>query len=78
MHQNVSLPRVITPSAIRPAPSVLSMRNLAIAIVAVAILALPFFVKNFIVFQITMAIIYAIAILGLNLLTGINGQFSLG
>jgi branched-chain amino acid transport system permease protein len=41
-------------------------------------LALPFFVKNFIVFQITMAIIYAIAILGLNLLTGINGQFSLG
>ena len=41
-------------------------------------LVLPFLVKNFIVFQVTMALIYAIAILGLNLLTGINGQFSLG
>jgi branched-chain amino acid transport system permease protein len=30
------------------------------------------------VFQLTMALIYAIAILGLNLLTGFNGQFSLG
>jgi branched-chain amino acid transport system permease protein len=35
-------------------------------------------VKNFVVFQFTMALIYAIAILGLNLLTGFNGQFSLG
>ena len=34
--------------------------------------------KNFYIFQITLAIIYAIAILGLNLLTGFNGQFSLG
>src|SRR5438067_13910105 len=43
------------------------------------ILALiPFVMKNFYIFQITLAIIYAIAILGLNLLTGFNGQFSLG
>lgn len=41
-------------------------------------LALPFAVRNFIVFQLTMAMIYAIAILGLTLLTGFNGQFSLG
>src|ERR1700686_4801575 len=40
--------------------------------------ALPFVVKNFVMFQITLAVIYAIAILGLNLLTGFNGQFSLG
>src|ERR1700685_1180336 len=40
--------------------------------------ALPFAVKNFFVFQVTLAVIYAIAILGLNLLTGVNGQFSLG
>jgi branched-chain amino acid transport system permease protein len=40
--------------------------------------ALPFAVKTFIVFQVTLAVIYAIAILGLNLLTGFNGQFSLG
>ena len=45
---------------------------------AVAIVALPFVAKNFLIFQITMAVIYAIAILGLNLLTGFNGQFSLG
>jgi branched-chain amino acid transport system permease protein len=46
---------------------------------ALAILAMiPFVLKNFYIFQITLAIIYAIAILGLNLLTGFNGQFSLG
>ncbi|MGH6924530.1 MAG: branched-chain amino acid ABC transporter permease [Propylenella sp.] len=40
--------------------------------------ALPFLVKGFVVFQLTQVLIYAVAILGLNLLTGINGQFSLG
>ena len=49
--------------------------GLAVLLVA---LALPFMVRNFVVFQLTMAMIYAIAILGLNLLTGFNGQFSLG
>ncbi|MBN8957265.1 MAG: branched-chain amino acid ABC transporter permease [Rhizobiales bacterium] len=44
---------------------------------AVAI-ALPFFLRSFVVFQLTLAMIYAIAIIGLVLLTGINGQFSLG
>lgn len=38
----------------------------------------PLFVKNFIIFQMTMVLIYAIAILALNLLTGGSGQFSLG
>jgi branched-chain amino acid transport system permease protein len=51
------------------------LAGLAILLVA---LALPFMVRNFVVFQLTMAMIYAIAILGLNLLTGFNGQFSLG
>ena len=41
-------------------------------------MALPFVVKNFLIFQLTLAMVYAIAILGLNLLTGFNGQFSLG
>src|SRR5437588_6540339 len=40
--------------------------------------AIPVALTNFYIFQITLAIIYAIAILGLNLLTGFNGQFSLG
>src|SRR5215207_5130251 len=42
------------------------------------LVAIPFVLKSFYIFQITLAIIYAIAILGLNLLTGFNGQFSLG
>jgi branched-chain amino acid transport system permease protein len=44
----------------------------------VVALVLPFAVKGFVTFQFTLVAIYAIAILGLNLLTGINGQFSLG
>jgi branched-chain amino acid transport system permease protein len=47
-------------------------------LVLVVVLALPFAVKGFVVFQLTMVMIYAIAIMGLNLLTGFNGQFSLG
>ncbi|PHQ71915.1 MAG: branched-chain amino acid ABC transporter permease [Sneathiella sp.] len=38
----------------------------------------PFFIDGYTSFQMTLTIIYAIAILGLNLLTGFNGQFSLG
>src|SRR5215467_1877787 len=41
-------------------------------------LLLPLALKSFLVFQLTLALIYAVAILGLNLLTGFNGQFSLG
>jgi branched-chain amino acid transport system permease protein len=40
--------------------------------------ALPFVVSGFRVFQFTQVGIYAIALLGLNLLTGYNGQISLG
>jgi len=39
---------------------------------------LPWFLEDFTVFQVTQALVYATAILGLNLLTGYNGQFSLG
>jgi branched-chain amino acid transport system permease protein len=40
--------------------------------------ALPFMVSNFRLFQFSQVYVYAIAILGLNMLTGYNGQFSLG
>ena len=40
--------------------------------------ALPFLVSNYRVFQFTLALVYAIALLGLNMLTGYNGQISLG
>jgi branched-chain amino acid transport system permease protein len=48
-----------------------------LAVLALAC-ALPFFLSNFRLFQFTQVYIYAIAILGLNMLTGYNGQFSLG
>ena len=48
------------------------------AMALAAALVLPFWLKDFVVFQLTLALIYAIAILGLNLLTGLSGQFSLG
>ena len=41
-------------------------------------LLVPLFAHNFLVFQLTMVLVYGLAILGLNLLTGFNGQFSLG
>ena len=41
-------------------------------------LVLPFLVKNYRVFQFNLVLVYAIAILGLNILTGFNGQISLG
>ena len=53
-------------------------QRLLTAAVLVVALALPMFLKNFHVFQLTLVMVYSIAILGLNLLTGINGQFSLG
>src|SRR5205809_551349 len=42
------------------------------------LLLVPLFVKNFIIFQLTMLLIYGIAVLALNILTGGSGQFSLG
>ena len=40
--------------------------------------ALPFVLANYRVFQVTLVLAYAIALLGLNMLTGYNGQISLG
>jgi branched-chain amino acid transport system permease protein len=47
-------------------------------VVVIGAAALPFLVSNYRVFQFTMVLIYAIALLGLNILTGYNGQISLG
>jgi branched-chain amino acid transport system permease protein len=41
-------------------------------------LALPFLLSNFRLFQFSQVYIYAMALLGLNILTGYNGQISLG
>ena len=53
-------------------------RLAGLVLLAVAMLVLPFVVGNYRVFQLTMAMVYAIALLGLNMLTGYNGQISLG
>jgi len=47
------------------------------SVLAVAVV-LPFVFQGFVVFQLTEVMIYGLAILGLNLLTGFNGQFSVG
>lgn len=57
----------------------LSRRQLiGLALLLVAACVLPFLIANYRVFQLTLALCYAIAILGLNMLIGFNGQISLG
>jgi branched-chain amino acid transport system permease protein len=51
---------------------------IGLVVVLVATMVLPFLVKNYRVFQFNLVLVYAIAILGLNILTGFNGQISLG
>lgn len=54
------------------------LRLVGLLLLAVVACALPFLVSNYRVFQFTLALVYAIALLGLNMLTGYNGQISLG
>ena len=54
------------------------LRWMLLALVLAAACVLPFVVSNYRVFQLTLALVYAIALLGLNMLTGYNGQISLG
>jgi branched-chain amino acid transport system permease protein len=53
-------------------------RRLGTAALIVLVALLPFALSNYHVFELTMVMIYAIAVLGLNILTGYNGQISLG
>lgn len=56
----------------------LALGPIASILMLVALALVPLFVKNFVIFQLTMVLIYAIAVLALNILTGGSGQFSLG
>ena len=58
--------------------AVAPVQLLLIALLLLAACALPFFLSNYSTFQLTMVLVYAIALLGLNILTGYNGQISLG
>jgi branched-chain amino acid transport system permease protein len=53
-------------------------RRIVLAAVVIVALAIPLLARSFVTFQLTLVMVYALAILGLNLLTGFNGQFSLG
>jgi branched-chain amino acid transport system permease protein len=66
-----------------PAVAGVSRKNMTLGrasslVVLALLIMVPLFVKNFIVFQMTMWLIYALAIMALNILTGGSGQFSLG
>ena len=56
----------------------LDWRIAGLAVALIAACALPFFVSDYRTFQFTLVMVYAIALLGLNILTGFNGQFTLG
>lgn len=66
-------------SAAKPvaAPS-MNVARVASLIALALLLFTPLFLKNFYIFQMTQWLIYAIAVLALNILTGGSGQFSLG
>jgi branched-chain amino acid transport system permease protein len=49
-----------------------------IAVLVLAACALPLLVSDYRVFQFNLVLVYAIALMGLNILTGYNGQISLG
>jgi branched-chain amino acid transport system permease protein len=51
---------------------------IGLALLLVVACALPFLLSNYHVFQLTLVLVYAVALLGLNMLTGYNGQISLG
>jgi branched-chain amino acid transport system permease protein len=57
----------------------MSRRQLILlGVLLAAACVLPFVVSNYRTFQFTLVLVYAIALLGLNILTGYNGQISLG
>ncbi|HEX5321787.1 MAG TPA: branched-chain amino acid ABC transporter permease [Stellaceae bacterium] len=65
-------------AASRPRGRRLALNHLAIGAVLIAAVLIPLFTHSFVVFELTQVMIYGLAILGLNILTGFNGQFSLG
>jgi branched-chain amino acid transport system permease protein len=57
----------------------MTRRNLIVLAVLLAVACvLPFVLSNYRTFQAALVLVYAIALLGLNILTGYNGQISLG
>jgi branched-chain amino acid transport system permease protein len=75
-----AIPETVTQAAAVSVPKKKSMtvgRTASLVLLALLLIS-PLFMKNFVIFQMTMLLVYAIAIVALNLLTGGSGQFSLG
>ena len=61
------------------APAGFAMRRMPwVLLLLAAAIGVTFLAKGYVLFQATMVLSYAIALVGLNLLTGYNGQISLG
>ena len=67
-----------TPSAAVSLASGRRLRLTGLAVLLIVACALPFVTSNFRTFQFTLVLVYAIALFGLNILIGWNGQISLG
>jgi branched-chain amino acid transport system permease protein len=75
----VSEDKAVSAPAVRDRATLANAPEKLFALAVLVVLAVcPFFLPGFKIFQLNTMLIYAIAIIGLNLLTGINGQFSLG
>ena len=75
MGENLALP--LSLASARPATP--AWQRVAFVLAGVALALVPLFVlESFQLFQLTMAVIMALAVLGLNIVSGYNGQISLG
>jgi branched-chain amino acid transport system permease protein len=73
-----TIQETVAPAAAAAVTPNTSVARIASLVVLVLLIVTPLFVKNFVIFQLTMWLVYAIAIVALNVLTGGSGQFSLG
>jgi branched-chain amino acid transport system permease protein len=79
MPETANAPTLATSSpAARASTASRLWRIVGFVVLFAVALALPFVLSNFRLFQFTLVFVYAIALLGLNILTGYNGQISLG
>jgi branched-chain amino acid transport system permease protein len=67
----------LTPVRVSARPAV-SSRAIFLALLAAAAMAVPWMLTDYSIFLVTSTLITAIAVLGLNMLVGYNGQLSLG
>jgi branched-chain amino acid transport system permease protein len=74
----IAVPQAEAVSAQRRLHARLTTRHLIIAGTTIVALLIPLAAPGFMIFPLTEVMVYGLAILGLNLLTGFNGQFSLG